>query len=73
MEYSLELGNNLTSLGIVFLFFKFLLPILIALVLLGIAFYAIRQILAVAQIENQNITYILLFGLFVLLTVIYAL
>lgn len=73
MDFTLDLGQNLTFLGILFLSLKFILPILIGIALLVIGYFALRYLFARLEIENQNLTYLFLFGLFVLLIIIYVL
>ena len=42
MNYSIDIGNNLTSLGFAFLALKYLLPLIIGIVLLVIFIYLIK-------------------------------
>jgi hypothetical protein len=39
-SFTLDIGNNLTGLGFLYLIFKFILPIIIGIVLIGIAIIA---------------------------------
>lgn len=71
MNFTLETGTNLTLLGILFLAFKFILPFIIGVILITIGYFALKYLFEKLQIEDENLTWLLLFGLFVLLVIIY--
>lgn len=73
MNYGLDIGQNLTTLGLLFLALKFILPIFVGLVLLALGYFALKYLFNEFDIENRNLTYLLLFGLFVILIIIYVL
>lgn len=70
---TIDVGSNLSSLGFAWLFLHYLLPVAIGIALIGVGILGIKYLISQLPYENRNLTWLLLFGLFVLLIVIYAL
>lgn len=54
MDYSLDFGSNITSLGFAFLFLKYLLPVILFFVAVGLIIFVISRILNTQIDFNLN-------------------
>ncbi len=72
MNYTLDIGNNLTFLGILFLAVRYLLPLLGILLLIGVLIYMFRFVVRTLDLPNIGIEnkYLYLVGILIAIIII---
>jgi|GEM_PF-5321157 len=70
MDYSLDVGQNLTSLGFTFLFLKYVLPLIFGLIGFALALYGLKRFLDYLGLDISNKQQALLSLIFALLIVV---
>lgn len=70
MNYSLDVGQNLTSIGFAFLFLKYLMPVIIGLILLAVAYFGIKKLLEILDIELNQTTLLTILGILMIIAVL---
>lgn len=70
MNYNLDVGQNLTSLGFAFLFLKYVLPLIFGLIGFGLALWGLKKLLDYLGLDISSTQQTFLSLIFALLIVI---
>jgi hypothetical protein len=73
MDYSLDVGNNLTILGLLFLGLKYLLPILIGVILIAVGYFGGKALIEKVEtfdVDMKTVAFVLALGFLALIALL---